>query len=161
MSNYQNVDTGVESDDQEDFDDVHLEVRRYEIQKMLSKPLYDRLEIFTAPQPKFEHVLNPSCKQCSKCKLCMEEGGQTYVERSQTEAFKAHLWRVPNQKGNYHYEIEYIVDPTANSLPDNYMVNYQEEFTARLTKGLVSNYWKILDEKEALELRNPQKTGGH
>ena len=59
MSNYQNVDTGGESDDQEEFDDVHLEVRQDEIQKMLtcgklSKPLYDRLEIFTAPQPKFE-----------------------------------------------------------------------------------------------------------
>ena len=37
----------------------------------------------------------------------------------------------------------------------------QEEFTARLTKGLASNYWKILDEKEALELRNPQGTGGN
>ena len=75
--------------------------------------------------------------------------------------------------GGYHYEIEYIVDPTARSLPDDYMVSYQrhkqlrrsfalletetqEEFTARLTKGLASNYWKILDEKEALELRNPQ-----
>ena len=33
----------------------------------------------------------------------MEEGGQSYVEKSQTEAFKAHLWRVPNQKVGYHY----------------------------------------------------------
>ena len=37
----------------------------------------------------------------------------------------------------------------------------QEEFTARLTKGLASNYWKILDESEALDLRNPPKPGGH
>ena len=48
MSNYQNVDTGGESDDQEDFDDVHLEVRQDEIQKMLtcgkvSQPLYEKL----------------------------------------------------------------------------------------------------------------------
>ena len=120
----QDVDTEGESDDQEDLDEVCLEVKPEEIQKMLtcgtvSKPLYDRLEIFTAPRPQFEHVLNPSCKQCPKCKICMEEGGQTYMEKSQTEAFKAHLWRVPNQKGGYHYEIEYIVDPTASSLPDN------------------------------------------
>ena len=40
----------------------------------------------------------------------------------------------------------------------------QEEFTGRLTKGLESKYWKILDEKEALELRklpNPGCQGGH
>ena len=100
------------------------------------------------------------------------------MEKSQTEAFKAHLWRVPNQKGGYHYEIEYIVDPTASPLPDNYMVSYQrhrqlrksfallepetqEEFTARLTKGLEANYWTILDETETLELRNPPKPGCH
>ena len=87
----------------------------------------------------------------------MEEGGQTYVERSQTEAFKAHLWRIPNEDGGYHYQIEYIVDPQANPLPDNYMVSYQrhlqlrkafsllepaaqEEFTRRLTKGLETKY---------------------
>ena len=100
------------------------------------------------------------------------------MEKSQTEAFKAHLWRVPNQKGGYHYEIEYIVDPTASSLPDNYMVSYQrhkqlrrsfalletetqEEFTSRLTKGLEAKYWTILDEAEALELRNPPNPRCH
>ena len=100
------------------------------------------------------------------------------MEKSQTETFKAHLWRVPNPKGGYHYEIEYIVDPQASPLPDNYVVSYQrhcqlrksfallepetqEEFMARLTKGLESNYWKILDESEALDLRNPPKPGGH
>ena len=52
----QDVDTEGESDDQDDFDNVLLEVRQDEIQKMLtcgtvSKPLYDRLEIFTATWP--------------------------------------------------------------------------------------------------------------
>ena len=37
----------------------------------------------------------------------------------------------------------------------------QEEFTARLTKGLQSNHGKIPDESEALDLRNPPKPGGH
>ena len=67
----------------------------------------------------------------------MEEGGQTYMEKYQTEAFKAHLWRVPNQKGGYHYEIEYIVDPTASSLPDNYMVSYQRHKQLRRSFALL------------------------
>ena len=80
----QDDDTKGGSDDQEDFNEVRLEVKQEEIQKMLtcgavSKNLYDRLDIFTAPRPQFEHVLNPTCKQCSKCTLCMKEGGQTRV----------------------------------------------------------------------------------
>ena len=107
----------------------------------------------------------------------MEQGGQTYLERSQTEAFKAHLWRIPNENGGHHYEIEYVVDPQATLLPDNYMVSYQrhlqlrkafallepatqDEFTSCLTKGLESKYWKILDEQEALNIRKPPNQGG-
>ena len=106
----------------------------------------------------------------------MKEGGQTYVERSQTEAFRAHLWRISNEDGGYHYQIEYIVDPKANPLPDNYMVRYQrhlqlrkafsfletaaqEEITGRLTRGLETKYWRVLEEKEALELRKLPSLG--
>ena len=101
----------------------------------------------------------------------METGGQTYVERCQTEGFKAHLWRIPHQDGTYHYEVEYLVDPLAEALPDNYMASYQRhqqlrkafssleveaqlEFTSRLTKGLENKYWRVVEEKEALHLRN-------
>ena len=51
----------------------------------------------------------------------MEQGGQKYVERCQTEGFRAHLWRKPHQDGTYHYEVEYLVDPIVLSspLPDN------------------------------------------
>ena len=138
--------------------------------------IYDQLEIFTAPSPQFEHALNPACKQCSKCTLCMEEGGKTFVERCQTEAFKAHLWRIPNEDGGYHYEVEYIFDPQANPLPYNYMVSYQrhlqlrkafsllepqpqEEFTGHLAKGSENKYWRILDEKEALDHRKLPNQG--
>ena len=63
------------------------------------------------------------------------------------------------------------MDPLAEALPDNYMASYQRhkqlriafsgleveaqaEFTSRLTKGLEMKYWRILEEKEALDLRN-------
>ena len=128
------------------------------------------LEVFTAPPVAPEHVLNPSCKTCSKCTICLEQGGQTFIERMQTEAFKAHIWRIPNKEGGYQYRIEYIVDPQANPLPDNYQLSYmrhltlrkafnvlehaaQEEFTQRLTQGLIKGYWQVVPEKEALELR--------
>ena len=58
----------------------------------------------------------PTVKQCSKCKLCMESGGQTYVERCQADGFRDHLWRIPNEDGRYHYEVEYLVDPQASPL---------------------------------------------
>ena len=99
-----NDDTEVWSEDQEDFYELHLKAKKEEIQRFLicvavSKNLHNRLDIFTAPPVIPEHVLNPACKQCSKFTLCMEEGGPTYVERSQTETFKAHLWRIPNEDG--------------------------------------------------------------
>ena len=102
----------------------------------------------------------------------METGGQTYVEKCQTDSFRAHLWRRPHQDGTYHYEVEYLIDPIALSSPleDNYMQSYhrhkqlrmnygqltteaQVEFRDRLTKGLSAGYWRILEEKEALHLR--------
>jgi hypothetical protein len=63
------------------------------------------------------------------------------------------------------------VDPLAEALPDNYMAGYQRhqqlrkafsnleveaqiEFTNRLTKGLENKYWQIVEEKEALHLKN-------
>ena len=92
-------------------------------------------------------------------------------ERCQTEGFKVHLWRISHADGKYHYEGDYIVDPHADTLPDNYMASYQRhialrkafsaleyeaqtEFISRLTKGLEKKYWRILKEKKALDLRN-------
>ena len=127
-------DAGSCSDDQEEFEKVHLEIKREEIRKLLtsgsvSKNLYDRLEVFTAKPVTPEHVWNPTCKQCSKCNICMEQGGQTYVKKCQTEGFKAHLRIIPHEDGNYHYEVEYLVDPLAEALPDNYMASYQRHHT--------------------------------
>ena len=163
-------------DDREDFEKLHLEIKKEEIRRLLtsgsvSKNLEARLNIFSAAKVVPEHVWKPSCHQCSKCNLCMETGGQTYVERCQTQGFKAHLWRIPHQDGTYHYEVDYLVDPLAEALPCNYMASYQRhlqlrksflgleveaqtEFSSRLTKGLKSKYWKILSKEEALHLRN-------
>jgi hypothetical protein len=107
------VDTGSYSDDQEEFEKLHLEIRKEEIRKFLtsgsvSKNLYDRLEVFTAKPVTPEHVWNPTCKQCSKCNVCMEQGGQRSVQRCQTEGFKGHLCRIPHEHGHYHYEVEYL-----------------------------------------------------
>ena len=82
----------------------------------------------------------------------MEQGGQTYVERCQTEGFEAHLWRIPHEDGHYH-----LVDPQASPLEDNFMASYQPhnslrkafsglepeaqaEFTSRLAKALEKKY---------------------
>ena len=123
-------DAGSCNDDQEDFEKLHLEIKREKIRKLLtfgsvSKNLKARLNIFSTKKVTPEHVWKPTCKQCSKCNICMEKGGQTYVERCQTDGFKAHLWRIPHQDGIYHYEVEYLVDPLAQALPDNYMASYQ------------------------------------
>ena len=79
-----------------------------------------------------------------------------YIERMQTKAFKAHIWRVPDQEGDgakYRYRIKYMRDPSALQLPDNYQISYQRhrnlraswgklepeaqaDFTKRLTQGL-------------------------
>jgi hypothetical protein len=101
----------------------------------------------------------------------MEQLGQTFVEKCQTQGFKAHLWRIPHADGNYHYKVDYTVDPQADTLPGNYMASYHRhqalrkalsaleseahtEFTSRLTKGPEKKYWRILEKKEALDLRN-------
>ena len=74
-----------------------------------------------------------------------------------------HLWRIQHADGGYHYEVDYIVDPQADLLPDNYMASNQRhlalrkaqtEFTSWLTKGLEKKYWRIFEDKEALDLRN-------
>ena len=131
------------------------------------------LEVFTAPAVTPEHVLNPACKVCNKCTLYVETGGLTYLEQLQTEAFKAHIWRIPIKKGNpanYRYRIKYMRDPSTLELPDKYQINYhrhrnlresyaklpssaQEEFTTRLTQGLKHGYWEVVPEQEALQLR--------
>ena len=89
------------------------------------------------------------------------------MERCQTEGFKSHLWRIPHEDGNYHYEVEYIVDPQGDPLPDTYMASYQRhkslrkafsglepeaqaEFTSRLTKGLEKKYWRNIRVAPAL-----------
>ena len=83
----------------------------------------------------------------------MESGGQTYIERWQADGFRDHLWKIPHEDGRYHYEVEYLVDPQADPLEDNYLASYQRhqslrkafsvlepetkaEFTDRLTRGL-------------------------
>ena len=102
----------------------------------------------------------------------MESGGQTFIEKCQTDGFRAHLWRIEHGDDTYHFEVEYLVDPQQTSpLPDNYIQSYQRhkqlrasygqlpveakiEFRDRLTNGLATGYWRILEEKEALHLRD-------
>ena len=107
------------------------EIRRLLTSGSVSKNLEARLNIFSAAKVVPEHVWKPSCNQCSKCNVCMEQGGQTYVERCQTQGFKAHLWRVPHKDETYHYEVEYLVDPLAEALPCNYMASYQRHLQLR------------------------------
>ena len=64
----------------------------------------------------------------------METGGLTYLEQLQTEAFKAHIWRIPAKKGDvakYRYRIQYMRDPSALQLPDNYQISYQRHRNLR------------------------------
>ena len=84
------MDDGSGSDDQEEFEKIHLETKKEEIRKLLSsgtvsKKLYDRLEIFTAKPVAPEHIWKEGCKNWSTCNVCMETGGQTYVEKRQTD----------------------------------------------------------------------------
>ena len=79
--------------------------------------------------------------------------------------------RILHADRGYPNEFDYIVDLQADLLPDNYMASYQRhlalrkavsaleseaeaQFTSRLTKGLTIKYWRIFEEKEALDLRN-------
>jgi hypothetical protein len=150
-------DSEAHGEDQEEFEKLNLELRKNEIRKFLSsgsvsKNLHDRLELFSAKPVTPEHVWKPSCKQCSKCKECMETGNQTDAERCQDDGVRAHLWRLPHDDGRYHYEVEYLVDPHASPLEDNDMASSQRhqslrkafsvfepetqaEFTDRLTRG--------------------------
>jgi hypothetical protein len=71
------VDTGAHGEDQEEFEKLHLEIRKDEIRKFLtsrsvSKSFHDRFELFSAKPVTPEHVWKPSCKQFSKCKECMD-----------------------------------------------------------------------------------------
>jgi hypothetical protein len=160
---------------QEEFEKLNLERQKSEIRKFLSsgsvsKNIHDRLELFSAQQITSEHVWKPCCKQCSTCKLCMESGGQTYMERWQADGFRDHLGKIPHEDGRYHYDLEYLVDPQAALLEDNDLASYQRhqslrkafsvleletqaEFTDRLTRGL-GKYWRILPPQEAIDLRN-------
>ena len=61
----------------------------------------------------------------------MESGGQTYVENCQADRFRDHLWRIPHEDGCYYYEVEYLVDPQASPLEDNYMASYQRHQSPR------------------------------
>ena len=78
---------------------------------------------------------------------CMETGGQTYVERCQAEGFRAHLWRIPHGDGHYHYEVEYLVDPQASPLEDNYMASYQRHQSLRKA-------FSVLEPKTQAEFTN-------
>ena len=56
------------------------------------------------------------------------------MEKMQTEAFKAHIWRIPNQErdaAKYRYRIKYISDPNALPLPDNYQISYMQHLSLR------------------------------
>ena len=125
--NHPTDDTEHWSEGEEIFDAVHLEAQKADIDKFLdcgvvSKILHQMLEVFTAPAAAPEHMFKHSCKTCSKCKICFETGGQTFMEKLQTEAFKAHIWIIPNTEGDlakYKYMIKDIQDPQAIPLPDN------------------------------------------
>ena len=127
------------SEEKEVFEDVQLEAKKADIEKFIacgvvSKNLLEVLEVFTAPAVTPEHVLNPACKTCNKCTICFETGGQTFMEKMQTEAFKAHIWRIPNQErdaAKYRYRIKYISDPNALPLPDNYQISYMQHLSLR------------------------------
>ena len=90
------MEDGSDSEDQEEFEKIHLGFKKEEIRKLLSsgtvsKKLYDILKIFTAKPVAPEHIWKVGCKNCSTCSICMETGGQTYVEKCQTDGFRAHL----------------------------------------------------------------------
>ena len=110
LSTGDTADDSEAQDEFEEFEKLNLELQKNEIRKFLSsgsvsKNIHDRLELFSAQPITPEHVWKPGCKQCSTCKLCMESGGQTYIEKCQAEGFRDHLWKIPHEDGSYHYEV--------------------------------------------------------
>ena len=184
MSIHSMDDTEQYSDDEEMFDAAHFDAKKADIDKFLtcgvvSTPLRQQLQIFSIPAPAPEHNLNPSCKTCVKCTICMEEdGGKTFMEKKQIDCFKTHIWRsyLKDDTTKYKYKINYIEDPNTLPLPDNYQASYmthislrksfsnlepaaQAEFTERLTQGLKKKYWEEVPEEEAIAMRRPPGPG--
>ena len=118
---------------------MQLEAKKAEVDKFLdcgvvSKILHQMLEVVTALTVTPEHVLNSACKTCNICTICFETGGQTFMERMRTEAFKAHNLSIPNQEGDvakYRYRIKYMQDPSALQLPNNYQISYMRHLSLR------------------------------
>ena len=101
------------------------------------------------------------------------------MEKIQIDAFKAHIWRILNEKGDvakYRYRTKYMLDPSALHLPDNYQISdvkhlslriafsklkpeAQQEFTSRLSKGFRLRFWELVPDEEALRLRRPPGPG--
>ena len=172
-------DTEQYSKDEEMFDAAYFEAKQSDVQNFLncgiaSTPLRQQLEIFTAPAPTPEHNLHPSSKTCVKCIICVEDGGKTFLEKKQLDCFKARIWRQPleDDPTRYRYKINYIENPHALPLPNNYQASYmqhqslrktfdklepeaQAEFTERLTQGINKKYWQVVPEEDAIAMRMP------
>jgi hypothetical protein len=156
-------------------DEVAAQVRVEEARRLLttgvvSQSLHRRLEMFTHPQPQPRHQLSVDCVTCGNCPKCIEDvSGQNYYMRLQVELFKKHLRKVPSddERGltKYRYQVQYIGDPSASSLPTNYShchmrhialrrafqklpQEVQMEFSRRLTDGVAQNFWEIVKPEE-------------
>ena len=98
----------------------------------LSPALKAKLEKHTQPQLQPRHRLQPSCKMCNKCVLCME-GAPGYYKSLEEAVYKKHIVRkkiedfnppIPaegvHKMAKYAYAITYVEDNQADVLPVNF-----------------------------------------
>ena len=105
------------------------------------------LEVFTALAVVPKHVLYPACKRRNKCTTCLETGGQTFLEKIQCDVFRAHIWRIPTEKGDakFRLRIKYMLDLSALHLPANYQISYMRHLSLRAVFSKLSKLRLVLD----------------
>ena len=90
------------------------------------------MERGTAPKLVPRHRLNKDCRTCDKCPVCYE-AAPGYMQQIAIKAFASRVKKVPiedvrllipplglHKQATHIFQVKYLEDPTAESLPVNY-----------------------------------------
>ena len=151
---------------------IVAEDRKFILHGVVTPGLQARMERGTAPKLVPRHRLNKDCQSCKKFPLCFE-AAPGYMQQIATKACASRVEKVPIQDvkppipplglhkhATHVFQVSYLKDPTADTLPVNYGTalsrhvtlrnsfskltkESRDEFNERLSSGIHKGYWHL------------------